>query len=540
MSWTKATSALILLFLLLGCVPPKRPVEVPPRPPEGARERVLRGLEAWRAGRLEEAVRDLEAVRYLRAPSPEGEEALYALGMASFRLGDYGKAAAAFRDFLRLYPRSPRAREVKLQLVRALREKGDLEGATALAEEVLREGALGPEGREELLWFLARGLREDRPMEALGYYQALLELGEGKAREEALSLLSGLKGRELQEAAKSLRGDLRTYALLLLAGHWIREGETERAQEVLEGIREEAEARGFGGMLEALWSELMERVGKEVRIGVVVPLSGKLAHRGRSFLQGVLLGAGVLGPRRFPYKVEVLVEDAEEGASALEGLKGEVQATLALLPTQGVEGVMVAGQAHGEGALGSLLEEARREGIRDLALLYPATPRGRALAVLAQQEAGERGLRVVLLRGYDPGTVDFGPVIGGLKDWPSLPQGLLLLEDGETLCLVASQLAYLDLLGIRVLGLGVEDPERLRELCGRYLDGAIITSPFYPRSRRPEVAAFLREFREAYHRDPDPLAFEGYRMARSVLEGGEGLPPFFLLKVENGRILEIP
>jgi len=549
MSWRRGLrGTLVLLFLaILSCAPPRRPVEVP-RPREEPGQRLQQCLQAYREGRLQEAIRGLESLRLKRPEIPQMEEGLYVLALAHFKLGHFREAARRLEEFLKRYPRSVHRKDALLYLVRSLREMGKTEEALELSQKLLMEG-LPLQEKLEVLWFLSRQLRQRDPFKALRYYDLLMQKGQGKARDEALGLIATLGPEELKEVMRQWgEEDFGIYASLVLAREQIRWGRLKEAEEILQEVQEEAEGKGFGGLLEEVWLELVERKGEEVKVGLLLPLSGRYGRQGRSVMRGAFLAAGIFGPRRMT-KVRFLIRDTDGTAQGvLEGL-GNMEGVDAIIGPLSPEGArtvqmgegrheVLSGWREAEREMGALLEEARREGMAKIGVLYPSTPQGRAMALMVQELAKERGLEVSLLRAYRKGTVDFGPVLSDLKEAEALPEALLVTEDEEVLCLVASQLAYLDL-EVGLLGLKVSDPERLLSLCGRYLEGAVISCPFFKGSQRAEVRSFVRDFREAYGRDPDPFAFMGFRAMLSIL-GGKTPPSPFLLKVADGRLREIP
>lgn len=169
---------------------------------------------------------------------------------------------------------------------------------------------------------------------------------------------------------------------------------------------------------------------------------------------------------------------------------------------------------------------------------------------------------MVLYLPYNEGEVDFGPLLQELKEGGPAPDALLVVGTGYTLCLVASQLAYFDLQDVQLLGLRVADPEKVLDLCGDYLEGAVFTCPFWRGSPRKEVREFVRSFREAYGEDPDYFAALGWDGVETLLSRGKaggspdllygvtGLRAFspggtpqgdpFKLRVVHGGLQEIP
>ncbi|NNL65539.1 MAG: penicillin-binding protein activator, partial [Myxococcales bacterium] len=196
-----------------------------------------------------------------------------------------------------------------------------------------------------------------------------------------------------------------------------------------------------------------------------------------------------------------------------------------------------------------------KAGLGRFAILYPDDAYGRGARDLFWDEVEARGGRVVGVEAYEPEATDFAKpirrMIGfsflsdaqkealdareemldqakrlppaealvlreearamlGPDDEPLPPivgfDALFIPDSYEQVTLIAPQLAFHEVSGVRLLGsAGWNHPDLVR--IGRHhLNGAIFTETFYPDSEVPYVAEFTRGFEGAYGALPGSLA----------------------------------
>ncbi|RLA80477.1 MAG: hypothetical protein DRG33_02315 [Deltaproteobacteria bacterium] len=559
--WKKALKGGIFLLILLdACQPMRKPPleEVgPPRPTVIARDEFLKGKKAFQEGRWAEAVELLKRFLEQYPSTPWGEEALFMLGMGHFRLREYEDAVREFREFRSRFPRSPREWEVSFHLAKALLELGRRKEALEVAEGILPRAEEHPSQRLELLRLLAKGWREEAPLKALSFYYELWKAGQKEVRDEVLSLVDDLDADELREVAARWKGTfIGVYARLKLATLLLDEGKGDEAEALLREVEGMAKGLGFGELFESLWTRLLKPKERELKVGLLLPLSGRYAQAGREVMKGAFLAAGIFGDRHPSWRVRFFIADT---SSTLKGamrgynrLKGEVQAIVGPLSPRGVKAVLdLRGEddpclfplssleeGGGEGVwplvipvsteVEELFLEARREGLKTFGLFYPRTPFGERVVRALQEAAWRWGGEVILYHPYREGEVDFGAFLSEMKEVGPVPDALMVAGTDYTLCLVASQLAYYDLQDVRLLGLRIVDPSKLLGLCRDYLGGAVITCPFWGDSSREEVRHFISAYREVYGEDPGYFAALGWDGVELLTlmgkkEGVEGL-----------------
>jgi branched-chain amino acid transport system substrate-binding protein len=194
-------------------------------------------------------------------------------------------------------------------------------------------------------------------------------------------------------------------------------------------------------------------------------------------------------------------------------------------------------------------------GLRRFAILYPQDAYGSRLTQLFTDAVIRLGGEIRGVEAYDPSQTDFANQIKSLlglgsshqKVQPSevgLPgetaegpderqeqaQGsgpeatgaldfeAIFIPDGyEKVGLIAPQLAYYDLTGVRLLGTNLWNSPKLLEMAAPYLDGAVFVDGFFANSQRSLTRQFVQTYQEAYGKMPDYPEAQGYDATRLVM-----------------------
>ena len=206
---------------------------------------------------------------------------------------------------------------------------------------------------------------------------------------------------------------------------------------------------------------------------------------------------------------------------------------------------------------------------RRFAILYPEEKYGREFRDLFWDAVYREGGRVVALEAYDPQQTDFAAAVKKLvgrhyeipEDLKPMRRGLDLLgpleaipgyappdpeeEVPETvrtrrrkdpeedefkpvvdfeaifipdapqmLGLVVPQLAYHDVINTTLLGTNLWFSTKLLDTAGEYVQGAILTTGFFPDSQDPAVRSFVTRFESIYGRKPGFIEATAYDAAR--------------------------
>ncbi|UCG11998.1 MAG: penicillin-binding protein activator, partial [Deltaproteobacteria bacterium] len=150
----------------------------------------------------------------------------------------------------------------------------------------------------------------------------------------------------------------------------------------------------------------------------------------------------------------------------------------------------------------------------------------------------------------------------------------IFVPDGyEKVGLIAPQLAYHDVTGVRLLGTNLWNSPRLLEMAAPYLQGAVFVDGFFPDSRLPRTRDFVRRYQSIFGEMPgypeaqayDTLRLLGEALGQpgvnsrpllrdalleirgllgvagtaSVTPGGEVSKPPFLITIQRRRMREI-
>ncbi len=229
------------------------------------------------------------------------------------------------------------------------------------------------------------------------------------------------------------------------------------------------------------------------------------------------------------------------------------------------------------------------EGLKSFAILYPDNTYGRDLAYHFRNAVMSRGGTIAGEAKYAPGKKDFGKELKALFDikverrlvgrrlvaeyTPGIEvQALYIPDYYASVAQIAPYLAYYNIKDVVLLGSNGWNSPELIELAGEYVEGAVFVDGFFPRSNRKGTSDFVRRFKKVYGYEPGIIEAEAYDSAMIMLaaiaqnatdrlavrdiiekteipdgatgrihfdEYGDAVKELFLLKVEDGRIIEV-
>ncbi|MBP1725968.1 MAG: amino acid/amide transporter substrate-binding protein, family, partial [Deltaproteobacteria bacterium] len=192
-------------------------------------------------------------------------------------------------------------------------------------------------------------------------------------------------------------------------------------------------------------------------------------------------------------------------------------------------------------------------GLRRFAILYPQDAYGGRLTQLFSYEVSRLGGEVRGTEAYSTSQTDFayqikkllGRASFGQKTAPpevglpgeetegpdeqqepgSIPEtGIpvdfeaMFIPDGyDKVGLIAPQLAYHDLTGIRLLGINLWNSPKLLEMAAPYVEGAVFVDGFFPDSERPMTRQFVQSYQETFGEIPGYPEAQGYDVMRLVV-----------------------
>ena len=308
-------------------------------------------------------------------------------------------------------------------------------------------------------------------------------------------------------------------------------------------------------------------------IGCLLPLSGPFAAYGQEVLNGILLGmlgapkdgtkmelivkdtagnpekalvefealvnirkvVGVIGPLSSK-TAAVISEKAQELGVPIIALTqrrdivkaGDMVFRNFLTPEQEIDSLL-------EVAMGQL-------GLERFGILYPDNAYGRFCMNVFWDRLDEMGGSVTAVEAYPPDVTDFADEIKKMvglyyprtgnwrgthtrKNVTGNPESDVKLEEDDPLidfdavfipdtfqrvAMIAPQLAFHDVLGVRLLGTRLWHSPKLLEMAKNYIQGAVFSSGFLTESENPRVLDFVTDYKNNFGATPEILAANGY------------------------------
>lgn len=308
-------------------------------------------------------------------------------------------------------------------------------------------------------------------------------------------------------------------------------------------------------------------------VGCVLPLSGSYADEGSKALDAILLAAGIFDPASKTQWKVIAVDSrgAPEGAKKAIAHLANDENVMAIIAVAGtIEATEAAREA--EKWKVPLILITAKEGvtidnyyvfqhfltptqqIRALtkyaldnmncvifSILYPKDRYGAEMVKIFQKEAQLIGGKVEKAVPYSKTQTDFTAEISKVtgnrltsadkvNPKKKLETKAPLSVDFEALFIpdsylrvkmIAEQLAFYDLRGIKLLGTNLWNSPDLLKKGAEYLEGAVFADSFYTISHYPETNNFIDVYYSAYGREPESieaLAYDSAGMIFKVLE----------------------
>ncbi|MDR1395094.1 MAG: ABC transporter substrate-binding protein [Deltaproteobacteria bacterium] len=171
----------------------------------------------------------------------------------------------------------------------------------------------------------------------------------------------------------------------------------------------------------------------------------------------------------------------------------------------------------------------RKQGLRELGILYPDDTYGQTMLTFFQAEAVRQGAAVTARDSYNPQTKNWNEAVARLTGGQAVRRAsasyqaktdftaLYLPDSASAVSQILAQMAYNDVTKMIYLGTSMWITPDLPKSVGRYLSGAIIPEAFSSLSQRPLAVRFRNDFKSASGREPDQFAAYGFDAAAAVL-----------------------
>ncbi|MCG6877941.1 MAG: penicillin-binding protein activator [Deltaproteobacteria bacterium] len=308
-------------------------------------------------------------------------------------------------------------------------------------------------------------------------------------------------------------------------------------------------------------------------IGCLLPLSGSFAAYGQEVLNGLTLGMlnDPMKETKMKLIVKDTAGSPEKTLNELETLVNKQKVIGIIGPLSSKTATFISERAQDLGVpmialtqkrdivktgdmvfrnfltpeqeIDSLLEVAMGQlGLKRFGILYPDNTYGRFCMNRFWDKLDELGGSVTAVESYPTDVTDFEDQIKKMVglyypragDWRRMysqkttagnDESEKQLEDGDPVidfdavfipdtyqrvAMIAPQLAFYDVLGVRLMGTRLWDSPKLIEMAGNYLQGALFSSGFVAESENPEVARFVADYRNNFNQPPGILAANGY------------------------------
>lgn len=310
-----------------------------------------------------------------------------------------------------------------------------------------------------------------------------------------------------------------------------------------------------------------------IKIGLLLPLTGPYGRFGEAVLNGITCAIGLFDPCPAPsHQIQIIVKDTEgssektitafteltenEKVSAVIGplLSQEMDGVLSLAETKNIPLITLAPKKKNTVVSGfvfqhalfperEVLEIAKRaaqQELRAFILFYPQNRYGEQYAQLFKETLNKIDSgKVVAEKAYPPDAPDFTEFVGQLFRTPALQKylekdkidklGLFIPESFRQIIKIAEALDPLSLPGLRLVGTSRWHHPKLLLHPFASLEGAILSTPFYPEAKRPQTQKFNDNFSAAHNAPPSWLEALGYDATALFLEAirsrGNGYPP---------------
>jgi branched-chain amino acid transport system substrate-binding protein len=183
--------------------------------------------------------------------------------------------------------------------------------------------------------------------------------------------------------------------------------------------------------------------------------------------------------------------------------------------------------------------------LKRFAILYPDNSYGRFFMNRFWDELEKAGATVTAVESYKPDQTDFGDqirkmtglyyprpasLVKKLREMktpyeleteiePEGPQPIIdfdavfIPDTYQRVVMIAPQLMYYDVTDVQLIGTSLWQSQKLIEMAGKYVQGAIFPSGFFRGLDDPQVREFVRRYKDIFASEPGILAATGYDTA---------------------------
>lgn len=303
---------------------------------------------------------------------------------------------------------------------------------------------------------------------------------------------------------------------------------------------------------------------KEIKIGAILPLSGDGASYGKNTQKGIELYLASEQFKKLNKKVKIIYEDTQLipknavnafnklGDSNIAAVMGPFTSSemLAIAPIADQRKVVVVSSTATAPAItqagdyvfriipsdvydGKVVAHIIKKYIgkqMPISLIYINNDYGLGIKNAFLDEAKKIGLQVGYEDSFNQGTTDFRALLQKLKKIDSQVMFLIGYKEMGRFLRQSYELG----LNQKVVSTGLmEDPEIIK-IAGKAANGILYSYPaFNPQSGRQNVQIFIKQFRDAYHNEPDIIAALGYDLIAVLIDAIQRSPQSSSQNIRN-------
>ena len=349
------------------------------------------------------------------------------------------------------------------------------------------------------------------------------------------------------------------YAYFKLGKALNQEGDFKKAHKVFKNYISAYPKHEYYAEARSLLGEAAGRTGDvAIKVGVILPLSGRYSVYGESVQHGIECAAGVFEPCIGAGNVQLLIKDSrgimETAVQAVNELASQdviaiigpiLSATsgpaaeraqelgIPMISISQRESLASIGDyifrntVTSESQVTTIVDYAvGRKNLKKFIILYPKNRKGNEYRDLFDQAVREAGGRVVAAHGYSSNRVEFASDIRGIELNPyeggKSYDAIFIPDSFAIIGYLAPTLAMMGVENVRFLGISRWDDPRLIKFGGKYVEGAVFPQPFDKRSADYRVRDFITRFTGAYGMEPTLLEALGYDSLKMVVEAAAG------------------
>lgn len=343
------------------------------------------------------------------------------------------------------------------------------------------------------------------------------------------------------------------YALYKFGKALNSEGEFGRATKELRAYVSAYPKHEYYNAAKTLLGETAGRAGEAaIKVGLILPLSGKYAIYGESVQHGVECAAGVFSPCEGPGNVALMVRDADGQPDKIAATVDELAAAnvIAIIGPM-LSSTVQAAAERAQQLQVPMITLSQRTGTSDIGdyifrntvaaqsqvstivdyavgrrhlkrffILYPQNEQGREYKDLFSEAVRGAGGKVVIAQGYSSNSVELASEIRGLQlesDGGRRFDAIFIPDAFGAAGYLATTLATIGIEGVPLLGISRWDDPRLISAGGKYVEGAVFPEAFYKKSQDANVRGFVTNFTQAYGIEPTLLEALGYDSMQMIL-----------------------